>query len=221
MAPGAAPAVAGGHKHCHRAWAVPSLPLVSGLHSPLWHMLFWGLWEGTGLAEASLWDCNGLQKWKQFSTLPCWLRMQTALQSIHAFPAVEATQLIWEWRLVINHRVGSAGESGLDTSIRTLLALPGRVWDAVSVVRIWVLCQANRYNLVSQRWSAEKGALGSNPSLQTRLRVQISCMPLWGKSLVCGTTSSPQKSSWKNASEGLMPITLLVFLKTLLHVGTT
>ena len=43
--------------------------------------------------------------------------------SILAFPAVETTQLVLEWWLVINHCEGSVGDSDLDASIKTLLAL--------------------------------------------------------------------------------------------------
>lgn len=46
-----------------------------------------------------------------------------SLPSIRALPAVETTQVILEWWLVINHCEGSVGDSDLDAGIKTLLAL--------------------------------------------------------------------------------------------------
>lgn len=53
--------------------------------------------------------------------------------------------------LVINHSEGSVGDTGSDISTKTLLALAGGVLDVIFVAHRWVLCWANRHNLVSQR----------------------------------------------------------------------
>lgn len=84
--------------------------------------------------------------------------------------------------LVINRSEGSVGDTGSDSSTKSLLALAGGVLDVIFVAHIWVLCWANRHNLISQHFKNEvlRNVFGFKPILAHQGRNAVQHVPFQG-----------------------------------------
>lgn len=133
---------------------------------------------------------------------------------------METTQLILEWWLVVNHCEGSVGESDLDASIKTLLALASSTvcisWQSIgcsfcSSYMGFMSSKQIQSGFIKtkcwERWIEFKSIHPCKPEGECK----AVAMPLEGNGLVCGNLSCPQKSSWKNVTEGLTPIYPLAY----------